>query len=255
MPISFEQGIAQASEAIQVHTYPLLRVDEQARSDLVASCVFLEVSGFVYLVTAAHAIRGHKRGLLTRGNGHLIDVSGRAIVSRAEGTDHFDIAVVRIDQEVVRAHKLAVIPEHMHATAVEVTNPHSRAVCGFPISMNKQIPSLNRGTKTFSAKCYTYFGSAIFAGDFEAFSKSPERHVGLNYISGKDDAGRFLSSPPSPRGVSGGGAWLIPDLSHPSLVFLEGIMIEAHKRAKNTFIFSSRLEYVVDFILQTHKTE
>ena len=252
MPIDFSQGVTKASESIQAYTYPLLRVDENVFPDLVASCVFIEISGSVYLITAAHAIRGHKHGLLTRGRGHLIDVSGRATVSRAQGVDHFDIAAVYIDEKIIREHGISVIRESMFSSGVEVENPHSRAICGFPVSMNKQTRALDRSTKTFSAKSYTYFGSPICNVDFAAFDKSPDRDVGLNYLPGTDDAGRVMSSPPSPRGISGGGAWLVPDFSRPSLLFLEGIVIECHKKAKNMFIFSTRLEHVVDFVYQSH---
>ena len=253
MSADFADGIAKASQTIQSYTYPLLRVGDNALPEVFASCVFLEIAGSVYLVTAAHAIRGNPSGLLTRGSGHLIDVTGQANISRSEGKDHFDIAAIRMDEQTIRQHAISVISQRMFSTSVEVLSPHSRAICGFPVSMNKQVHSLDRDTKTFTGKCYTYFGTAVFGGDFSAFAKSSTVHVGLEYLPGTDDTGRVMSSPPSPRGISGGGAWLVPDLSHPQLVFLEGIVIECHKRARKMYVFSTRLEHVIDFINQTHK--
>lgn len=249
----FKHGITEASKIIQTYTYPLLRVDENSLPDIVASCVFLEVNKSIYLVTAAHVIRGNASGLLTRGNGRLIDVTGRAVVSRSDGKDHFDIAAICIDNEFVHKHSISVIPETMYISSVEITNPHSRAVCGFPVSMNKQAKSLDRQAKAITAKCYTFFGSPRFTGDFREFEKSSETHIGIEFGPGNDDVGKVLSTPPwPPRGVSGGGAWLVPDLSHPHLVFLEGIFIESYKRAKKMCGFSTQLEHVINFINHTH---
>jgi hypothetical protein len=119
--------------------------------------------------------------------------------------------------------------------------------------MNKQLKSLDRATTTFTGKCLTYFGFAEYQGDFSPFNKSSDIHIGFDYLSGVDDNGRSLSSPPSPRGISGGGAWLVPDLNQPDLVFLEGIFIECHPVAKPRYAFSTRLEHVIAFISQTHK--
>lgn len=253
MKDDFKYVIAKVSQTIQVYTYPLLRVDANMLPELIASCLFLEVGKSIYLVTAAHALKDYGSGLLTRGNGRLIDVVGRATVSRSEGKDHFDIAAVCIDDKIILEHEIRVIPQAMLISSVEITNPHSRAICGYPISMNKR--GLDRKTKTFNAKCYTYFGYAEYEGDFIKFKKSSDTHVGLEYGPGNDDMGRFLSSPPwPPHGISGGGAWLVPDLSCPHLVFLEGIFIEAYKHARKMFCFSTQLEHVIDFINQTHNS-
>jgi hypothetical protein len=145
---------------------------------------------------------------------------------------------------IVNEHALRAIPPTMLATAVEVHNPHSRAFCGFPVSKNDPAVALDRKTKIVTTRCYPYFGTADFDGDYRAFGKSPEIHIGLHYQPGTDDGGRLFTTLPSPRGSSGGGAWLIPDFSRPDQVFLEGIMIECHQ---NRYVFSTRIEHVVEF--------
>ncbi|MEJ1384470.1 MAG: hypothetical protein RPV21_08855 [Candidatus Sedimenticola sp. (ex Thyasira tokunagai)] len=250
---TFKHGIAEASKLIQAYTYPLFRVGKNSLPDIFASCVFLEMNKSIYLVSAAHAIRGNTSGLLTRGNGQLMDVVGHATVSCSDGKDHFDISAICMNDEIVHEHNINVIPETMLATSVEVTNPHSRAICGFPFSMNKPVKSIDRQAKIITSKCYTFFGFAGFDGDFREFGKSSGTHLGIEFGSGKDDAGKILSTPPwPPRGMSGGGAWLVPDLSCPDLVFLEGIFIEGHKHAKKMYGFSTQITHVIDFINHTH---
>lgn len=239
--------IANVSETIQQYTYPLLKFDAKGFPGSFASCVFMNVDGQVYLVTAAHALRGNNSGLLTRGNGHLVDLAGHATISRSDLEDEIDIGALLMDNQIVQEQQFRVVPDLMLSSAVEVTDPHARAISGFPVSMNKQINSLDKATKTVTGKCYTYVGHAEFNRDFREFNKSPEVHIGLELLPGNDDVGRFLSTLPSPRGVSGGGAWLIPDLSRPSLIFLEGVLIECHKRGKSMFSFSTRLEHVIEW--------
>lgn len=253
MDDEFLTGINIASKNIEAYTYPLLRVDSNNLPDIFASCVFVEVDGVNYLVTAAHAIRGNVSGLLTRGDGQLIDVEGETTLSRFPSKDNFDIAAVRLDEKIIHEHKINVVKIEKFITGVEVTNPHSRVVSGFPVSMNKQARSLDKKNKLLTGKSYTYFGCAEFTGDFSPFSKSPKVHVGIEFKSCKDDTGRFLSTPPwPPRGFSGGGAWLVPDLKRPDMFFLEGIFIEGYKRAKRMYGFSTQLKHVIDFIDQTH---
>lgn len=248
----FQSRITGVSKITEKYTYPLMRYDSKGLPQSIASCVFVMTAEHVYLVTAAHALRGNQSGLLTRGNGYLIDLAGHATISRSDKVDHFDIGALRIDDQFVREHEISVVPYSMFSSAVEVTGAHARAISGFPASMNKQIKSLDKSTNTVTGKCFTYVGSADFEGDFLEFGKSPEVHIGLEMLPGNDDAGTYLSTVPSPKGISGGGAWLVPDLSKPKQIFLEGIFIECHKRNKTMYAFSTRLEFVADFINQTH---
>ena len=201
-------GMKEVSNLIQSYTYPLFRYDENGRPT-------------------------------------LFDIRGQGGMAQGINGEEFDIAALKIDSEIVREHALRAIPPSMLTTAVEVQNPHSRAFCGFPVSKNKPADSLDRRTKMVTTRCYPYFGPADFDGDYQAFGKSAEIHVGLHYEPGPDDSGRLLTTLPSPRGSSGGGAWFVPDFSRPDQVFLEGIVIECHE---NRHVFSTRIEHVLDFI-------
>jgi hypothetical protein len=238
-------GMKEVSDLIQSYTYPLFRYDDRGCPALFASCVFLQVDNFVYLVTARHALQEITTGLLTRGRNTLFDVRGQGGMAQGVNGEEFDIGVLKIDSVVHWEHALRTIPPTMLTTAVEVQNPHSRAFCGFPVSKNKLVDALNRETKTVTTRCYPYFGPADFDGDYRTFGKSPDIHIGLHYEAGPDDRGRQLTTMPSPRGSSGGGAWLVPDFSKSDQVFLEGIVIECHE---NRYVFSTRIEYVIAFI-------
>jgi hypothetical protein len=238
-------GMKEVSDLIQSYTYPLFRYDDNGRPTLFASCVFLQVDEAVYLVTAWHALKDVTTRLMTRGRNHLFDVVGQGAMAKGMDGEEFDIAVLRIDLEVIQKQALRAIQPSMLTTAVEVQNPHSRAFCGFPVSKNDPAIALDRKTKMVTTHCYPYFGTANFDGDYRAFGKSPDIHIGLHYEPGTDDRGRELTTLPSPRGSSGGGAWLVPDFSNPHQVFLEGIMIECHD---NRYVFSTRIEHVIEFI-------
>ena len=238
-------GMKEVSDLIQSYTYPLFRYDDNGRPTLFASCVFLQVDESVYLVTARHALKAVTAGLMTRGRSRLFDVVGQGGMAQGVEGEEFDIAVLKIDAAIVDEHALHTVPPSMLSTAVEVHNPNSRAFCGFPVSKNDPAVALDRKTKRVTTRCYPYFGTADFDGDYRAFGKSPDIHIGLHYEPGSDDAGRMLTTLPSPRGSSGGGAWLIPDFLKPDQVFLEGIMIECHQ---NRYVFSTRIEHVVEFI-------
>lgn len=238
-------GMRDVSATIQSFTYPLLHFDRRGRPELFASCVFLEVDGTPYLVTAAHALDGLSSGLMTRGQTHLFDIRGRGGKAKGINGEEFDIAALAIEQRAVQENTIAIATPGMLSTAVEVENPNSRAFCGYPVSKNKQARALDPVTKTFTARCYTYFGITDFAANFRQFGKSCDIHLGLNYGPGTDDTGRELTTPPSPKGVSGGGTWMVPDFKKPQEVLLEGIVIECHR---SQFVFSTKIECVVAFI-------
>jgi hypothetical protein len=243
----FVQGVAQASKVVERYTYPLL-VDDRGVPDLVASAIFIKAFGACYLVTAAHAIRQHVgRGFMTRGRRQLAVIPGHATVTKADRIDPYDLAALRISPSFVQEHGIEIVQPEMFAMHWDVSNPNSRGIGGYPVTKNKRAQAVDRATKMYTMKFYAFFGSAKFEeSDYLRFNKSSEHYVGLRYDSpGTDDRERELTRLPSPMGMSGGGAWLVPDLGTPERVLLEGVFIECHK---NQFAFSTKLEHALGFI-------
>src|SRR5690348_12172649 len=132
MSEDFNTKLRLASEQIQKFTYPLLTLDRNKLPLLFASCVFLRVGKDCFLVTAAHALRTSPTNLWTRGRDKLIQVRGRGTVSRSDAIDHFDIGAVLVDDQFIQQHGIETVPITNLSLAVEVSNPHCRAICGFP---------------------------------------------------------------------------------------------------------------------------
>jgi hypothetical protein len=247
-------GMTLTSKLIEQYTYPLLTKDERNKPVVIASCIFIVVSGESYLVTARHAITPINNVFFMSSNGKLVALIGQAKLSKSESKDKFDIAVVHVNSNIINSYGIKTIQRSMLASAVEVINPHSRAISGFLASKNKTIaaPDIEAGQN--KANCFTYFAHPEFSGDYDLFGMSQYTHIGIELLRGTDNKNRCLSTPNwPPRGISGGGAWLIPDFEKPNEVFLEGIFIEAHRYSKRKFGFSTKIEYVVDFVRQTHK--
>jgi len=240
----------ECSELIQSYTYPLL-VDVNGVPDLIASCFFLELSGHVFMVTASHVLRRrYGSGLMTRGRGRLAVLRGAAAVTGPAHSDHLDIAILKLDPQFADEQDFNPVPTSMFAGLANIRNAQARAVCGYPISKNKRGRAVDRRKALFTARIFTFFGNLLDGERYRRFRKSPLDHVGLDYRPpGIDDDGHLLTKLPSPRGLSGGGSWLVPDFKAPRSVFLEGVFIECHEAR---YAFSTRLEHVIGFISHTH---
>jgi hypothetical protein len=212
--------------------------------------VFIETPQGPFLVTAAHAIRRrHGSGLLTRGRKKLVVIDGRTTATKADVNDPYDLAAIRISTAFIREHGIEVVPESIFVTRYRVENPQSRAISGYPLAKNKRA-RVDRNAKVINLRMYSFFGPANFDFDYARFKKDPAYHIGLRYESpGTDNDGRVLSRLPSPRGMSGGGLWLIPDFTVSDQIFLEGIFFECHK---DRFAFATHLKHVLGFIHESH---
>ena len=107
------------------------------------------------------------------------------------------------------------------------------------------------GSRSFTRYAFTYAGlSADSHAHYESFKKDPKVHADLVYENaGHTEAGVQLQRPPHPKGMSGGGLWVMPhavNLMPLDTAYLGGIAIEYHQR--ESLVFATRIEHVVDFI-------
>ena len=122
---------------------------------------------------------------------------------------------------------------------------HLNLIHGYPCSKNKQGKSLN-GTKNFKSYAFTYGGKVDKSFDrWQEFNKNKSFHTCMNYGVAKDINGE-INTPPSPRGISGGGLWLVPNSFQLKEIYLDAIFIEYYEKEKISF--STKMEKVVGFI-------
>jgi hypothetical protein len=242
-------ALAETHPEVSQFSYPLLAVDEHNKPDLYASCVLLECDSKPYIATAAHAIMeiGKTGSAVHIGARHISALAPEFVLSSSSGNDALDIAVMRAPLDLLAREGMAALPENRTTANRSFPNYHLRCVHGYPCTKNKQRDRLDLQNKRFTRYGFTYAGaSRNIRVNYSSLQKNPQWHIALEYQrKGRDHTGRVVW-PPHPKGISGGGLWLIPDLSKPSAAYLEGIAIEYHK--SRALVFATRIEQVLAFI-------
>lgn len=243
--------LAEIHPEVSRYTYPLFAVDDHARPDLYASCVLLECDDIPFIVTAAHAISeiGKTGSSVHIGAHHITALAPKFRLSSPDGRDPLDIAAMIAPRELLESEEMEVLPQGQTTVNREFRNYHLRCVHGYPCNKNKQEQRLDIVNKSFTRYGFTYAGaSKNIQVDYSRFKKDPQWHVALEYQRRGRDETRQIVTPPHPKGISGGGSWLVPDSTKATTVYLEGIAIEYHK--SRALVFSTRIEHVITFIRQ-----
>lgn len=230
------------------YTYPVFVNAQNNRPDLIASSVAIEINSRVFLVTASHVLDKVSQanspfylGL----NGKFVGLEGAFTRSVHERKDHFDIAFCELLPAFVNANEIRFVVEDKLMRRRSFPSIHLSCIHGYPCTKNKQGSAL-KGDNRFKSFAFTYGGKIDkFFTDWAKYNKNKDFHTCMNYGRARDINGEIIT-PPSPRGISGGGLWLIPNSFAPKDVYLEGVFIEYHERGKISF--STKIEKVVAFI-------
>ncbi|MFP6558121.1 hypothetical protein WJ542_07300 [Paraburkholderia sp. B3] len=128
-------------------TYPLMCEEiGKGRLKLFASCFFINLDGSEYLVSAAHALRkfDHKKNLLlTRNSALMIEIPVLVFNAAldANGKDHLDMVVIKLEDGFFRKYAINVIDASMFLDLRLNMQSWGRAIFGYPESRNKSILS------------------------------------------------------------------------------------------------------------------
>lgn len=225
------------------YTYPIFIADENGKPDLIASSVIIEVDGQAYLITASHVLKevlGVGSPFLIGVNTKYVAVEGEFTFSEDKPKDNFDIAFVALDKSMIESNAIRVLPSHKLFQSSD-KKPHILFAHGFPNSKNKQTKAL-RKTTAFRVKAYAYAGCIKTQDiDWEEYDKDPDVHICMTYGKTSDN-----NMPTYPKGISGGGLWVVPHIFKDVNVKLAGVFIEYYKNEKVTF--STDIRHVVGFI-------
>jgi hypothetical protein len=148
---------------------------------------------------------------------------------------------LELSDEFVADNGIKVLNENMLMTNNRFSSIHISLIHGYPCSKNKQTRAYKTGS-VFNSRAYSY--ASVLSdqiNDWVKHGKDKEVHTCMRYGVKSD-----RNIPTSPKGMSGGGLWLLPDLLSPTDFYLDSILIEFYKNEKITF--STKIEKIVDFI-------
>lgn len=230
------------------YTYPVFVNAKNERPDLIASSVLVEIKSKIYLITASHVldvVTNTNSPFYIATNGPFIAIESEFIRSVEKDRDDFDIAFTELTSDFVSINKLNVLDENRLMIKKHFDSVNLNLIHGYPCSKNKQGKSL-KSTTNFKSCAFTYGGKVDESfNKWQNFNKNKDFHTCMNYGNAKDINGD-INTPPSPRGMSGGGLWLVPNSFQPKEIYLDAIFIEYYE--KNKISFSTKIKKVVEFI-------
>ncbi|MCE7915735.1 MAG: hypothetical protein DYH15_13975 [Nitrosomonas sp. PRO4] len=237
-----------AERKLNSFTYPVFVNAKNERPDLIASSVIICLDSRTFLITASHVldqISNANSPFYIATEGEFVALEGQFIRSVNSYKDNYDIAFIELDKEFVNRNGINSLREEYLMINKHFELVHLSLIHGYPCSKNKQGKALNGGTK-FQSYAFTYCGKVDKSfNEWDKYEKLSSVHTCMNYGKARDINGEIIT-PPSPRGISGGGLWLVPNSFSPTNVYLEGIFIEYYQ--KDSISFSTKIRWIVDFI-------
>lgn len=246
--------IGATQKIVNKYTYPVF-TSTNNKPDLIASCVVLEVESKYYLVTASHVVKNIVDGnssFVIGVEGNLLPVSGEFVCSNSlqdkASVGNFDIAYITLDSEFISKNKITALKQNKLIMSNRQTSPHISFIHGFPNSKNKQSKAL-WNTDKFKLKAYAYAGIIdINFQEWDKYNKRKDNHTCMSYQTTSKN-----NTPTHPRGISGGGLWIVPNSLEPNNYFLDSILIEYYD--KNKIVFATKISKVIVFIKKTISCE
>lgn len=237
-----------AQNELSLYTYPVFATATNSRPDLIGTSVIFELDSKLYLVTASHVItylNERKSALHIAAGNNFVEIRGDVIRSVHKEKDHFDIAFIEVNAGFAKLYNLGYLPQSRILVGRNFHNPPLSFIHGYPCSKNKQARALMGGT-VFKSYAFSYAGRINKNHEnWSKYNKDDGLHICMNYGKSIDTHG-VQNIPPSPRGISGGGLWVMPNVEKPKILYLFGIFIEYFEG--ENISFSTRIDCVVDFI-------
>jgi hypothetical protein len=247
-PELIRAAIAEVDFEVRKFSYPLFAVDKMLRPELFATSVLLECDGHVVLLTAAHAIHEIQASESTPHVGSLAGIFPVVdfVMSSATGSDVLDVAAMIIPPELTSRFR-SPLPLSGTMIVRNSANPQMNLIHGFPLTKNKSYDSVKEADGIFKIEQLTYIGSSnVLDQEYLKYKKNTSFHSALRYQKqGRNERGNVVK-PPDPKGISGGGMWIVPDIHNARHILLSGIAIEHHKTGP--LIFATKIEFAIAFI-------
>jgi len=233
------QLIKDLANGLRNFVSPLYVADKHGRPTLIGSGVLMQINQKRFLLTAGHVLDWNKDTTFYAPDDdntliELTSPSGTKIVPPQHDRihDHLDVAFIELETKYFTGLSSYKFLEIVNANGNDA--PNTRKLYGFI-----GYPSSKAKARTDISKVrpipFLYYSRSIDHREYEQLGFSPRSHVIIRFDpekvrSSDGNVHRF----PSPYGMSGGGVWLLADLSGPLKAesfepTLVGIATEYHK--------------------------
>ncbi|WP_155806675.1 trypsin-like serine protease [Mariprofundus ferrooxydans] len=231
----------------------------------IGSGVLISYGSNKILLTAAHVMDHNElTTLYISGERSLVSLTGHCSLTVAPNgnrrMDKLDFALLLLSDETIqKMGQVEYLDEHQFQVTDLPPNERCCLALGFPNSRNKRCNNTNMKVKQ-EPFVYT---SVLKTDDFlyRSLSANPAYHYLLDYCSNhsKDEENNTVNSV-SPKGVSGGGLFLIEGMANPESYKpnakcngkLLGILIEYHKNEK--VLLFTKLSVVLKYLQENNIT-
>ena len=152
-----------------------------------------------------------------------------------------------LSTEFVSNAKIEAIPLNRTALGKSFDHAQMRCIYGYPCSKNRTSQQADEVNYIYTKYGLAYAGvTAESQCDYLSFTKDQAKHIALYYQKkSKNEMGENVI-PPNPKGMSGGGYWIVPNTFAAKNFYLGGISIEFHQ--KRSLVFATRIDQVMSFI-------
>lgn len=220
----------------------------RSEPEQIGSGIFIDFRGQKVLVTAAHVIDNNEyKSLYVSGNDKLVLISAQADITEAPNgnrdSDKLDFSIIYLTGEMIS--EIGGV-HYIEENEIQVDDIRLNEKCcltlGYPNSKNKYNKYKNGGSNNIKATPFVY--TSILQKDAQSFAENdanPHQHYLLDYCGkhSKDESNNIVNSI-SPKGVSGGGLFLIKGMEKaesyipdtPCSGKLLAVLIEFHKEEK-----------------------
>lgn len=237
---------------------PIIGSDEKSEPYLVGTGVILDFDSQLFIASAAHVFDEKDiTTIYTFLDGNLQIIEGEVYATTKpendRNKDKVDVAVFRVNDSLMPKFRSSYTPVNIEDIDVHdfpLANKYY-AFIGHPKNKTK----LKYGTTTIKRETFSYLGTVAPSNAYEQLSISPLFHIAIDFDPKKciDENGSKYNFPKA-KGMSGGGVWLLEDMTkHSSKSYvnkLVGIGIEDHKEPK--VMVGTRIGAVIEVIKRNY---
>lgn len=196
--------MSEMTEQYKKYNYPLFIVNDRDEPEQIGTFLMLRTGTSHYLLTAAHvASECNLRGYHTFAGDKWIEFSGELLKTDGLDDDVYDVAVLKVNENVPVSDFNAVTEEMLMAPDSSLGKIFS--FMGYPASKTK----IDRPSKHLKTILHVYYNTSCQQDVYTKAGLKPHHHIAITFNKKKcltDDQQNIVF--PDPQGMSGGGIWL-----------------------------------------------